>query len=71
MQKEELDNGTYLAELSETGTLWLTNDVNKQELKLTPRAAWDLLELLYRHREELHQAIIPEIELPEWARKET
>jgi len=69
MAQELLDNGVYKATLSETGTLWLTNTVQHKDFDLTPQASWDLLELLYQHRETLHLALHPELTsntLPDW-----
>ena len=54
---EHLDDLTLLAELGENGTLWLTNDATKAEVKLTPQATFELFAFL------VQQMSTPEMQL--------
>jgi hypothetical protein len=55
--KATLDIDTYIAELMPGGALSLTNDHNKAELDLTPRATYDLLIFLQQHAAQIYQAV--------------
>jgi hypothetical protein len=36
-------------------TLWLTNELTKEEIRLSPQASYDLLAFLYEHRRKIYQ----------------
>lgn len=55
--KVNLDIDTYIAELSATGRLSLTNDHVKEELELSSRATYDLLIFLHQHAAQIYQAV--------------
>lgn len=55
-EKAELDIDTYIAELSPSGALSLTNDHIKEELDLSSRATYDLLVFLHQHAARIYQA---------------
>jgi hypothetical protein len=55
--KINLDSDTYVAELSATGQLSLTNDHVKEELDLSSRATYDLLIFLHEHAAQIYQAV--------------
>ncbi|SRR6266487_13944 len=55
-EKTTLDHDLYEVELAPEGTLWLTNDQNKDELKLTAQGTYDLLLFLSEHAGTLYKA---------------
>ena len=55
-EQAALDIDTYIAELSPSGALSLTNDHIKAELDLSSRATYDLLVFLHRHAARIYQA---------------
>jgi len=57
MIRADLDSDTYIAELSENGTLSLTNDHIKDEFEVNSRGTYDLLVFLHQHAAKIYQAV--------------
>jgi hypothetical protein len=55
-EKQPLDGNIFVAELAPEGDLWLTNDTNKEELKLSARATYDLMAFLQERAARIYDA---------------
>lgn len=66
---QTLDEGQFVAEIMAEGTVRLRSTLTEEEIVLTPRAAYQLLDLLHDERTRLYRCangLAPAPELPAW-----